>query len=261
MSTFAQLQTRVSSNVIDLQTPTQTNVPVYINAVIEAVQSLHNFNCMKAEIQGYLTTNSTSSHLLLNTPQGFKEPRGTPYYLQNTTINRIDWAPNRTYVYRQWNADSASVTGPPALLLLGESVTVNSSGVVTASSAIGAGMPIYVYPFSDGMGTGAGGQYPIYIPYWAILPDLSNASDVNWFTTYMTEFIVAAATAMAFEMEWDEGVGAGQGQVPGGRAGYWRTQAFGPQWNGVDLKSAGGWLKVALELDRRLGYAPIRTGT
>ncbi len=53
MSTFAQLQTRVSSNVIDLQTATQTNIPVYVNAVIEAAQSLHNFNAMKAEIHAF----------------------------------------------------------------------------------------------------------------------------------------------------------------------------------------------------------------
>ncbi len=258
MSTFAQLQTRVSSNVIDLQTATQTNIPVYVNAVIEAAQSLHNFNAMKAEIQGVLTTNSTSSHFLINTPQGFKEPRGTPYYLQTATINRIDWAPNRTYVYRQWNADSATTTGPPALLLLGENVLVNASGVVTASSAIGTGMPINVYPFSDGAGTGTGSQYPIYIPYWAILPDMTNASDVNWFSTYMTEFIVSAATAMAFEMEWDDGVGT---QQPGGRAQYWRMQAYGPKFDGVDIKTAGGWFKVAYELDKRIGASPIRSGT
>jgi hypothetical protein len=335
VSTYAQLQTRVSSNVIDSPTPVQTNIPVFINAAIEMAQSLFNFNAMKAEIQAYLTTNSTTNHLLLNTPIGFKEPRGTPYWLgtsgiaasatvagggtgyavgdiiqasggdfttpatfrvatlsvsaiatvtvvnpgsynadptnPNTvtsltgagtgatltitfttttnTINRIDWAPNRTYVYRQWNADSATVLGSPTLLLLGENVVTNASGVVTASSAVGQGMPIYIYPFSDGLGP-SGGQYPIYIPYWAILPDLSNSSDTNWFATYMTEFIVSYATKMAFEMDWDEQ-----------RATYWQNLAFGPKWDGVDVKTAGGWFKVAIELDKRIGYSPIRSGT
>lgn len=253
MSTYAQLQTRVSSNIIDSTTAVQTNVPVFVNAAIQMVQALHNFNCMKAEIQGVLTTNSTSTHFLMTTPLGFKEPRGRPYWWNGGSAaqNRIDWAPNKTYVPSQWQSTNSSATGAPSLLVLDNNVTVNNSGVVSASASEAAGgMPISYYPYSDGMGPGAGGQYPIYIPYWAILPDMASSSDTNWFATYMVEFVVCVATRMAFEMDWDEQ-----------RAMYWNNLAFGQKWDGVDIKTAGGWLKAGLELDKRIGYAPIGTGT
>ena len=250
MSTFTQLQTRVSSNIIDANTTVQANIPVYINAAIEMIQALHNFNCMKAEIQGVLTTTSTTSHLLMTTPQGFKEPRGRPYWWAGTTNvqHQMDWVPNRTYLIKQWSADESTTTGPPTLLYIDNNVTVNSSAVVTLSSAISAGMPLSYYPYSDGNGPSTS-QYPIYIPYWAILPDLSNGADVNWFSTYMVECVVCIATRMAFEMDWDEA-----------RATYWNNLAFGPKWDGTDIKTAGGWFKSGLELDKRIGYAPIGTG-
>ena len=251
MSTFTQLQTRVSSNVIDAPTAVQTNIPVFVNAAIEMIQGVWNFNCMKAEILGVPTTTSTTSHFLLTTPQGFKEPRGRPYWWagSSASMTMMDWAPNRSYFIRQFQADKSTTVGPPTLLFFDSSVSVSSSSVVTLSSAITAGMPIGYYPYSDNLGPSTS-QYPIYIPYWAILPDLANASDVNWFSTYMTECVVCIATRMSFEMDWDEQ-----------RAGYWQTMAFGPKWDGVDIKTAGGWFKVGLELDKRIGYAPIGTGT
>lgn len=257
---FIDLQNRVSANLIDVPASIASTIPTLVNAVIQIAEGLNNFNCMKAIIQGVLTT--PSNHFLIQTPQGFKEPRGVPYWLDaSNQFNWFDWAPNRTYVFSQWNQDNLSIVGPPAMLLLSNTVSTSSSGVVTLSSAMLDSLPIHVFPYSDGLGP-TGGQYPITIPYWAYLPTLVNTTDINWFTTNMTEFIVAEASKMAFEMSWDEGAESGgtQQTAPGGRAAYWHAQAFGSKWDGMDLKTAGGWFKVGLELDKKLGYSPLRGG-
>lgn len=187
MTTFAELQTRVERLVIDLPTSVQTEVPFLINEAMRDIQIDHNFKVQEALLSAQQTTASTRA--LLAVPSNFKEWRGEPYILTNLGVHRkLVPANDRMEVLRLWENDDE---GEPEALLIGE-----------PSDELGAAS-FEVWPLPDGSSDFDNGEYRVYIPYWRFLTALSADGDNNWFTNNGEQYLIEAATARAFALDWD----------------------------------------------------------
>jgi hypothetical protein len=104
---------------------------------------------------------------------------------------------------------------------------------------------IEVYPYPDFSSDWSDGNYRVNVPFWQYLPALSANGDSSWLTADgpQAEFLVAWATGMGFDMDWDDGEGAG------GRAQGWYRRAAGPKFDGANAQTLGGWGRQVLNLD------------
>jgi len=213
MSTYQEIQDRVSRRLIDAPSAVTTEVPLLVNAALLKLQSLHNFKVMQYT-QDYTTTVNTRA--LGSLPSDWKEARGKPYYVEELGNTReMDYAPQRIDVQARWATDDI---GEPAHLLAGDPTTV-------------AGARAWeVWPLPDGNADYANGEYRIFVPYWRYLPVLSAGGDTNWFTVNAEEWIIARATEQGFSLDWDED-----------RAKYWRGEAA-KEWKDLLLRDKYEWL-------------------
>jgi hypothetical protein len=246
---------------------------------MQFLQGLHNFQIMKSE-ELYTTPNVADgqTHVLGKVPPQWKEPRGEPYFVRQIgSVRGLLWQPTRELMYRKWQAYSTYDIGEPRDLLLAEALpspfnlatlggsdpagTPLGNPIVTPLGGFGAlgddtwssdltTLGIEVYPYPDGASDWPDGNYRIQIPYWAYTPPLVASGDTNWFTRDGpgVEYIVAAASMMCFEMDWDEA-----------RATFWRTKAFGPKWDGGSVQMLGGLGRLLLNLDKGLPGTPAKT--
>lgn len=256
-NTFLDLQTRVQTRLIDVRQAVTAEIPELINEGMDALQAVHNWNCMKAELQFITNHNASNPHILGQIPMGdsaswqWKEPRGDPYYLMQIGDTReMVYMPNRTFMYRQWSAFNSFDIGPPRMLLIGEASNPNVPDPANADASM-TSLNIEVYPAPDGLSdwnTAPGGEYRVRVPYWGYVPAMTNNGDVNWFTMNATAFLIDFATARGFQLDWDEA-----------RAGYWLQSAWGTKFDGANQSTIGGWARVAFNRDKSISYAPGRT--
>jgi len=249
--TYSTIQSRVQTRVIDLPTVVLNEIPTLINDAIHFLCGVHNFQVMKAETD-YTTTSSTTTHVVGQMPADWKEPRGEyAYYLSFVGwTKQILWQPSREYVYRRWAPLDPNQVGPPRDILLGEAQDQDFPDPAGVSDNDLLQLNIEIYPFSDNQSDWPDGQYRIKVPYWRYLPDLVNPTDHNWFTDWCDRFLVDMATADAFALDWDEG-----------REQFWRAKALGPQWDGANYNTLGGWAAQAMNRDRSIAMAPGRVLT
>lgn len=183
MATFSEIQDRVTRRVIDTPAAVVAEVPALINKALKDIQRVHNFRVMEAETSALVTV--TGQRLLDDArASDWKEWRDKPYRLDEDPAypHEMGWAPNRQALLRYWANDD---DGAPMWLL------DTPDGVE-------------VWPLPDGLSDFAGGEYRIYIPYWAYLADLSDSNTSNWFTLNADYYLAYKATAEAFWLDWDE---------------------------------------------------------
>ncbi len=244
---FTTIQSRVQTRVIDLPSAVLSEVPTLINDAIHFLCAVHNFKVMESEVQ-FITSSSTTSHILGTIPADWKEQRNEPYYVSNVGWTKeMSWQPNRDLVYRRWAPFDPNQIGPPRDLLLGEASNALIPPITQPDQDMTV-LNIEIYPFSDSQSDWPAGQYRINVPYWRYLPDLSAGSDHNWFTDQCDRFLVDFATADAFALDWDEQ-----------REGFWRSKAVGPKWDGFTYNTLGGWARQAINRDSSLKFAPGKT--
>lgn len=185
MATFAELQTRVRRRVIDAPASVVAEVPTLVREAYAKAQKLRNFQVMKKET---LLTTTVDVRVGGAMPADFKEYRGSPYRTQ--FYGSPIWM---TVLHSRIQATAMvglDASGGPSFLL--------------ESDATDAGARNWeVWPLSDGASDYDDGEYRIVVPYWRYFPALSADADENWFTVYGEEWIVAKATAAAFELDWD----------------------------------------------------------
>lgn len=251
MATFLSLKQRVQTRLIDVRTEVTAEIPMLINEAIDALQAVHNWNCMRAELAYVTDHTATNPHIIGQIPVGWKEPRGNPYYvLQIGATREMEWLPNRQFTYRQFPAAETFSLGPPRTLLIGEP-TNDTVPDPSNPDLLMTNLNVEVYPSPDGLSdwnTAPGGEYRIHIPYWGDVPDLVADTDANWFTVNATSFVIDFATSRGFMLDWDEA-----------RAGMWYRMAWGDKFDGATQASIGGWARVALNKDKSISYAPGRT--
>ncbi len=212
MPTFQTLQDRVTRRVIDLPASVVTEVPDLINKALRTLQEQHNFRVMETET-AQLTTTIATRPLSAAVPANFKEFRGRPYLVRDDGATRdLLLAANRTAVLDRFSLNDPNDKGEPRVLL--EPEPTDDTGART----------LHVYPFPDGLSDWTGGEYRVVVPYWRYVAALSDGADENWFTTNAEWYLVFAATAEAFYLDWDEA----RGQL-------WATRAgdFAPDGRGV----------------------------
>lgn len=186
MGTFATIQTRVQTRVIDLPTAVQAEIPQLINEAMRNLQVDHNFKIMEAT---FTEETATGTRILAPVPSDFKEYRDEPWHTSNEGIvYRLTTAAERHAI---WQDISEQDIGYPLVILDNE-------------PDINGNRNFEVYPLPDGNSTYTDGQYPITIPYWRFVPTLVNGSDTNWFTVNAEQFLVYQATSEAFSLDWDE---------------------------------------------------------
>lgn len=186
MATFADIQTRVEGWLIDLPSFVEGMVPALINKAHKEIQDRHNFKVMEAEFTS-LTTVGTRA-IVTAVPSTFKEWRLEAQYLTDDDVwKEISWAPNITSM-RRWFSDDDE--GAPEFLF--DPVTTEA-GVRT----------LHVYPLPDGESDYDDGEYRLYIPYYAYLPDLSGDSDTDWFTSHADWYMTWSALSEGFGADWD----------------------------------------------------------
>lgn len=256
-NTFSDLETRVQTRLIDVRAEVTAEIPLLINEAIQALCGVHNWNCMKAELQFITNSRAANPHILGQIPTGttsqwqWKEPRGDPYYLMQIGDTReMVYTSSRTMTYRQFSAFDTFDVGPPRQLLIGEASNPQIPDPANADASMGS-LNIEVYPMPDGMSdwnTAPGGEYRVNIPYWGYLPDLSSPTSVNWFTLNAAPFIIDFATGRGFQLDWDET-----------RAQYWLASAWGQKFDGSNQSTIGGWARVAFNRDKSIAYAPVTT--
>lgn len=184
---YSGLQTRVQRLVIDLPSAVQTEVPIVINEVIRELQTDHNFKVMEKLVSAQQTTLSTRN--LVAVPANFKEYRGEPYILSDLgSIQRVYTSADRKEVQHIFADDD---TGAPMFLV--EAEPTDDLGTRQWE----------VWPLPDGLSDYANGEYRVYIPYWGYLSTLANNGDQNWFTNNGEEYIIHAAAARCFALDWD----------------------------------------------------------
>lgn len=259
---FSQLIAEVESNIIDLPTAVQANVPTYINRALKLMMDLHNFNCMRMELgaNNTLYTNpvttsvppaSMTPHVIgsVSGPEGtgtlatnWKEPRENPYYMRAMGSDcEFVYAPNRQYAYREWDPQDPNSKGPPRGLLLSDPLDINNT------------RNLEVYPYSDSNSdwtTSPAGEYRVHVPYWGYLPLLVNPSDTNWFTVNADRFLIYAATSEGFLADWDEQ-----------RASVWGGRAMQDSYNAAGRLMIPSAYRQAIINDTSKSYAPVRTLT
>lgn len=186
MGTFASIQARVETRVIDLPTAVQAEVPTLVNEAMRLIQQEHNFKAMEDELE---TITTVATRVLTAIPARFKEFRGEPWYeTDDGFIVRMVLASSREAI---WVEVDDEAEGFPRFLLDGLSDDAGTRNVE-------------VYPLPDGNSDYGDGEYRITIPYWRYVPELSADADTNWFTVNAEEWLVEKATAEAFLIDWDE---------------------------------------------------------
>lgn len=196
---FGQLQDEVETNVIDLPTAVQTNVPSYINRAIRALESLYNFPVMKAT-SDFTTTEGTAT--LGAIPSNFIGFRGKPYLTEyQGRVRKLAMASSVREAQIAFGTSITTDIGEPRVILSGDLDTTGTGSLL-------------IYPIPDGLSDYSDGDYRVSLPYWRTLSDLSADSDTNWFTVNADQFIIDRATAFAFMTNWDED-----------RAVFWQSQA------------------------------------
>ena len=239
--TYATIQARVQSRVIDLPSAVLAEIPTLVNDAVHFLCGLHNFRVMQAEAD-YTTV--SGFHVLGAIPADWKEPRGMAYYVSNVGwTKQVNWQPSREYTYRRYAPLDPNQKGPPVDIMLGEPESVDNPDVSNPDRDMSA-LNLEIYPYPDGLSDYGDGQYRIKVPYWAYLPDLASGGDHNWFTDWGDRYLVDMATADAFALDWDEQ-----------REQFWRVKALG-QWDGVNVPTLGGWARNLMNRDKSIGFAP-----
>lgn len=186
MSTYAEIQDRVSGNIIDLPTFVTNEVPKLINSAMVSLQKAHNFKVMEGLVSAEET--AADDPVLMALPARFKEWRGKPWYVADSgTTHIMSIAPTRESIIKSFSADR---TGPPQYLLLAEPVDANTETPTLS-----------VFPIPDGGSDWGNGEYRIYIPYWKYLAPLSADADTNWFTVNAEDYLVEKATSLGFQRD------------------------------------------------------------
>lgn len=212
MTTFAEIQTAVEGNLIDLPTFVSDSVPGLINRAYRSAQAKRNFWIMRAE-QAYVTVEGT--RLLGALPTNFKEYRGKPYHIENTgSKRRLLWVPSLDAAAGKWDAEDLS----------------EPEGLAETLAATDGTGGINVYPLPDGNSDYPDGEYRITLPYFKYLPALSADGDETWLTTEGEAYLEAEATRYGFAKDWDED-----------RADYWEAQAR-KEWKDLVLQDKYRWL-------------------
>lgn len=254
MSSYQTLQSRVLARLIDTPSAVQAEVPAFINTAIKWLQDAHNFKVMqKTAKYNTLPAPTTSpgtlaAHIVGQIPPDWKEPRERPFYVRQIgSVGEIDFAPagDRTLLYRQWDPFDINEKGRPSTLFIGSPDEDPSAPDVAATN-----LNVEIYPYSDSNSdwtTDPVGEYRINLPYWGYVPSLTQPTQTNWFTENGTEFIVDYATSLGFAMDWDEA-----------RSQFWKTQAFGARFDGINFQLLGGWARHTINLDKGMAFAPGR---
>lgn len=190
MATFLELQNRVLGNLIDTPDRVQDRVDDFINNAMKELQDRHNFDLMKDE-EAYVTT--VTSHTLGTVPTNWKEYRGRPYYIDNTSGRIV----KLTVVQDKRGAMDMVTdqrTDRPRYIIRGE---INE---LTGTSSF------LVFPVPNGLSDYSGGEYRITVPYWRYLAALSADGDHNVLTddSKMAQFVEERATSEGFGVDWDE---------------------------------------------------------
>lgn len=243
MSDFQTLQTMVTKRVVDQNPQFISEVPSLINKAIRKIERLHNFFVMESST----TINTTvGSRVLGNMPADFKEFRGGNGWYVDMNGNAVKVFHRSTLedVLAEFSFNYPSEVGDPAAVLIVP--TDNGGGEPGGDS--GPTFQAQVWPYPDGNSGytpsgGNAGEYPVTLPYWKFLPDLSGLGDQNWFTDNAEDFIVDAAVGEGFMMNWDEQ-----------RADYWLSKAFGPDF--FTRNVLGGEAKQIINLDKRRRVGP-----
>lgn len=237
MSDFQTLQTMVKNRVIDQNSQFLTEVPALINKAIRKLEGLHNFSVMESSV----TLNTTIGQRVLgNMPSDYKEFRGGNgwYVDMNGDPVKVFHRPTLEDILGEFSFSYTSEVGDPNAVLIVP--TDNGGG---APEENGPSFQVQVWPFPDGNSGytpsgGNAGEYPVTLPYWKWLADLSGAGDQNWFTDNAEDFIVNAAVGEGFMMNWDEQ-----------RAQMWYARAYGPNFYTQGV--LGGEAKRVINLDKR----------
>jgi hypothetical protein len=189
--TFGQMQSEVFTWLIDTPTAVQTLTPVFINRAMHKLQMKHDFKCMEAETM-FVTSNGTRT--LGAVPALWKKPRNAKPYLveQLGPVRELNYVSTEGEAKARWGDNSTLNFGAPRLVA--EDNPTNT---------------FLFYPYSDQLSDYPDGQYRIYVPYWAFLPNLVNADDTNWFTLNGEQAVVYQAVAMGFLANQDEQRAAG----------------------------------------------------
>jgi hypothetical protein len=212
VGTYLELQTRVQTRLIDLPTAVQAEVPQLVNEALYELQSRHNFKVMERELFTYTQvfnrtlqtgTPSTAQSPLFTWPQSstiapqvtpstLKEWRGRAIYVlySDGTPRFVNVTAQRTDIYSAYTEWDPSF---PSVIL--DSIPSDNANDRT----------LEVYPLPDGLSDWPDGEYRLLLPYYGFLPALSANSDSNWLTTnpHGERFIIAAATAEGFALDWD----------------------------------------------------------
>lgn len=200
MATFTELQTIVQTQVIDLPTAVRSAIPRLVVQAIKDIQAQHNFRCMSTLLE--VTTDVESvDHFLIARPANWKEANGTPYFFPALgTARPMLWASDRRAVSLDFADDD---DGQPAYLAIGEPDDDDNADIL-------------LWPVPDGTSDYDDGEYRVRIPYYRYLPDLSAASDSNWFTVNCVDYITWQAAGSAFMMDWGNDQAAAAFQLASG---------------------------------------------
>lgn len=237
MANFGGLQTRVQNRLIDVRTAVTSEIPAFINKAIRKLEDLHNFHVMESST----TINTTVGvRTLGDMPTDFKELRpGNGWYVDETgNTVKVYHRSTLQDILAQYSFNDATEVGDPRAFLL---VPIDTGG--GAPEENGPTFQIQIWPYPDGNSGytpsgGSAGEYPVTIPYWKYLADLTNNSDQNWFTDNAEDFIVNAAVSEGFYMNWDEQ-----------RAQLWEDRAYGQAWR--ETGKLGGEALRVINLDKR----------
>lgn len=195
MATFGELQTTVTTLVIDPSPNVLALTPAFINSAIRKLQQKHNFKVMEASTT---VTTTESQRILGARPADWKESRGKPYYLGDLDgFGEMDYVSQIGQAYAMYGDDPDLDFGVPRVLFEDDT---NSQ--------------FLVFPYPDGLSSGPNGEYSVSIPYWRYLPALVNPGDTNWFTENATSWIEYYAASEAFYANQDDR-----------RADTWRSRA------------------------------------
>lgn len=225
MATYAELQTRVQSIVIDLPTAVLNQIPTLVNEAVRELQRRHKFRICEAKTSVFTTTEE--SETLGSVPTDWMQWRDRPLLIHDTgRVRRLAIANSRQDAEARYGSiaggehDIATLVGEPKCVFITED-----------STQTGASRSFCVRPIPDGNSLYANGDYRIQIPYWRYLTALSGSSDTNWLTTNGEVFIAYHAASQAFLLDWDEE-----------RAAIW-------------AQNAANQLKSVIDADKRERYS------
>lgn len=182
---FAAIKSEVAVLLIDSPTAITTLSGSFVNRAIRKLQQKHNFKVMEAK-QAYTTT--TLVRTLGTRPSNWKEPRGKPYYIEDT-------GGLREFVYAPSEAD--------ALAMFGDNPSFDYGSPRALLEDDGADA-FLIYPYPDALSDYADGEYRITVPYWKYLDALAGDADTNWFTSNAEQWIIYQSVSEGFFANEDE---------------------------------------------------------